>query len=60
MLGGVERWGVNDFGSTFDDLISLVDPMGILDLPLQGSQFTFFGSGNFIVRNRLDHFFISI
>lgn len=51
--------GVNGFAVASNDFISFVDSLGLLDLPFQGSQFTFVTSGNSIACNRLDRFFIS-
>lgn len=48
VLDGVERWVVNGYGATSNELISLVGALGYLDMSLQGSQYTFFGSGNSI------------
>lgn len=48
VLDGAERWGVSGFGATFDELISLVDFLGLLDLPLHGSQVTIVWSSNSI------------
>lgn len=53
-----ERWGVNCFGSPFEELISLVELLELQDLPLVKLKFTFFDSGYGSVWSRLDIFLV--
>lgn len=57
-LHGEEYWGVNSFRSVSKELINLVEALHLHDLPLRGSQFTFFGSGQVTAQSRIDKSFI--
>lgn len=59
ILNGDERWRSNGFDSASDDLVGFVESLGVLDLPLQGSHFTYFNSGASRARSHLDKFLIS-
>lgn len=47
---------MNSFGSTSKELVSLVEFLGLRDLPLVRSRFTFFEYGLGGTRSRLDRF----
>lgn len=59
VLRGDEKWGCNGFDSASNDLVVLVEPLGLQDLPLHGSVFTFFSYGSSGARSRLDRFLVS-
>lgn len=54
----MKQWGVNGFRATSKKLSSLVDVLDLHNLPLQGTSFTYYGSGQNIARNRIDRFLI--
>lgn len=45
VLSSGERWGINGFYSTSDELVELVELSGLQDEPLLGSSFTFLAYG---------------
>lgn len=60
ILGNKETWGNNGFSSASEELVSFVDDLELQNMPLLGLSFTFYDSGQFGARNRLDRFFISV
>lgn len=42
-----------------EELLNLVGTLELHDLPLQGSSFTYFGSGQTAVRNKIYRFLVS-
>lgn len=59
ILRSEERWGSNGFGEASEEFVGFVDLLGLADLPLQGSSFTYFCSGPSGARSRLDRFLVS-
>lgn len=59
VLNGDERWGINGFGSTSEELCNFVDALDFHDLSLLGSPFTFFGYGQSVTHSRIDKFLLS-
>lgn len=58
VLTSDERWDVNGFGSTSEELVALVEVLELQDLPFSGSKYIFFEGGSGCVRSRLDRFLI--
>lgn len=58
VIHGEEQWGVNGFGSTSEELLNLVNALELHDLPLQGSPFTYFNSGQVAAYSRIDGFLV--
>lgn len=50
--------GCNGFDAAFEDLVGLVESLGLQDLPLHGLFFIFFSSGPSSSQSHLDRFFI--
>lgn len=48
---------VNEYGFVSEELINLVDMLGLYDMSLQGSSFTFLGSGQAMTHSKIDRFF---
>lgn len=45
VLGSDERWGSYGFNEASEEFVGFVNSLGLQDLPLHGSFFTYFCSG---------------
>lgn len=59
VLGSDERWGSDGFNMASEEFIGFVHSLGLHDMPIHGSFYTFFCNGPSGARSRLDRFLVS-